>query len=87
MIYSISDELLFVIFCFVESDYSRYVEMFEYLKVVFRCVAPPFKFTDVVKWSHERNELIRYNPVQVTIFNFFIIFIFFVIELSKLLPT
>lgn len=42
MIYVIINELLFVILCLIQSDYSSYSKMFENLNVILRSVAHPF---------------------------------------------
>lgn len=87
MIYAISDELLLVVFGLIESDYSSHVEVLEDLEIIFGSVSSSFEFTNIVERSHERNKLIRYNPVQIPIFYFFVVFIFFVVKFSKLVPT
>lgn len=87
MIYTISDEFILIVLGFVESDNTRYIKMFEHLEVVLGGVAPPLVFADVVEWTHERDKLIRDYPVQVTVLDFFVVLILFVVELSELVPS
>ena len=87
MIYLISDKFIFVILGLVESNYTRYVEVLEDLQVVFGSVTSPLVFTDVVEWTHERYEFIRYDPVQVTVLDFFVVFVLLVIKFPELVPS
>ena len=87
MVYSISDEFILIIFGFVESDHACYIEMLENLEVVFWCIASSFEFTNIVKWAHEGDEFVGYDPVQVTILDFFIIFVLLVVKFSELVPS
>ena len=87
MIYPISDKFVFVVLGLVESNYTRYVEMLEDLQVVFGSVTPPFVFADVVEWAHERYEFIRYDPVQVTVLDFLVVFVLLVVEFPELVPS
>ena len=87
MIYTISDKFIFVVFGLIKSNYACNIKMFEHLKIILWSVASSLKFTYVVQGTHECDELIRYNPIQVTIFNFFVVLILFVVELSKFVPT
>lgn len=87
MIYPISDKFIFVVLGFVESNYTRYVEMLEDLQVVFRSVTPSLVFADVVEWAHERYEFIRYDPVQVPVLDFFVVFVLLVVEFPELVPS
>ena len=87
MIYPISDKFIFVVLGLVESDYTRYVEVLEDLQVVFGSVTPPLVFADVVEWAHERYEFIRYDPVQVTVLDFLVVFVLLVVEFPELVPS
>ena len=61
--------------------------MLKHLNVVLWCIASPFKLTYVIEWSHEGHKLARNDPIEITILNFFVVFIFFIVELSKIIPT
>ena len=87
MIDAIADKFILIIFGFIESDDARNVEMLENLKIVLRCVTSSLEFANVVEWTHERNKLIRYDPVEVTVLDLFIILILLVIELPELVPS
>lgn len=87
MLNIISNESLPIIFGLIQSDDSSYVKMMENLDVVFWCVASSFKFTGVVQWTHKGNELTWNDPIQITIFDFFIIFVLFVVEFFAVVPS
>lgn len=87
MIDAIADKLILVIFGFIESDNTCHVEMLENLKVVLRCVASSLELANVIEWAHEGNELVRYDPVQVTVFNLLVVLILLVIKLPEFVPA
>ena len=61
--------------------------MLEHLQVVFRGITPSLVFADVIEWAHERYEFIRYDPVQVSILDFLVVFVLLVVEFSELVPS
>ena len=87
MINAFGQEGRAIILGFVESDNTRYIKMFEHLEVVLGGVAPPLVFADVVEWAHERYEFIRYDPVQVTVLDFLVVFVLLVVEFPELVPS
>ena len=61
--------------------------MIEYLNVVFGRVSTSLILRYVVDRSHKSDKFAGYNPVEIAIFDLFVIFIFFVIKLSEVVPT
>ena len=61
--------------------------MLENLQVVFGSVASSLKFANIVEWTHEGNELVWYDPVQISIFNLFIILVLLVVEFPEFIPS
>ena len=61
-------------------------EMPKYLKVVFWLVSSSIR-TDLVDRTHECNELVWNNPVQVSVLNLLVILILFVVELAEVVPS
>jgi hypothetical protein len=84
---AIADKFIFVIFGFIESDNARHIEMLENLKIVLRCVASSLELANIVEWTHEGNEFVRYDPVKVTVLDLLVIFILLVIKFPKFVPS
>lgn len=61
--------------------------MLEYLYIIFGSIAASLKLVDVIKRSHKSYEFTGNNPIKIAIFNFFIVFIFFVIKLLEIVPS
>ena len=87
MIDAIADELIFVVLRFIKSNDSRHIEMLENLEIVFRGVSSPLKLANVVERSHEGNELVWDNPVEVSIFDLLVVLILLIIEFTELVPA
>ena len=87
MIDAISDEFVLIVLGFVESDNTRYIKVFEHLEVVFWRVTSPLVLADVVERTHEGDELIWDDPVQITVLNFLVVLVLLVVELSELVPS
>jgi hypothetical protein len=61
--------------------------MLENLKIVLRCVASSLELANIVEWTHEGNEFVRYDPVKVTVLDLLVIFILLVIKFPKFVPS
>lgn len=85
MVDTCTNKLLPVIFGLIESNNSSHIKVLENLQVVLWGVAT-FVGTRVNR-THESNELVWNNPVQVTVFNFLIVLVFFVIKIFEHIPT
>ena len=80
-------KLSFVILRLIESYDSRNFQMLKYFGVAGSRMAIARLLTLVtVDWSHEGDELAGDNPVEVTIFNFLVMFILSGVELIKVVP-
>ena len=87
MVDSISSEFQSFILRFVQTDYMHYSKVFEYLQVVFWTVTTLLSTRRSVNRSHEGYELVGNNPVKISVLNFLVVFIFFVIEILEFVPT
>lgn len=74
-----------VIFRFIQPNNQRDAKMLKDLEIVFRLIASLVFL--VINWTHESNELIGNDPVQITVLNLFIILIFLGIKRLKLVPS
>ena len=72
MLDAIINEPHFVVLSFIESNYSCDIKVIKHLDVVFWSIASSFEFVDVIQRSHEGNKLTGDDPVQVSVFDFFI---------------
>ena len=79
------DKFLSIVFSFIKSDNMCNIEMFENLQIVLWAISSSFYF--LIYRPHKSDELLRDNPIQISIFNFLIVIIFFRIEIFKLIPT
>jgi hypothetical protein len=61
--------------------------MLENLDVVFRSVAPPFEFVDVVKRAHECDKLTWNDPIEISIFDLLVVLVLLVVEFLELIPS
>ena len=80
-------EFLFIVLGLVEAYYARDVKVLEDLEVVFWRVSSSLIITGWVNGSHEGDKLVGNNEIQISIFNFLIVFIFLVIEFSEVIPS
>ena len=87
VLYSVLCEFSSVVLCLVESDHVRHVEMLEDLKVVFRRICTSLKCTLLVDRAHKRNEFVRDNEIEVSVLNFLVVFVLFVIKLAEIVPA
>jgi hypothetical protein len=91
MTYVIINELLFVILCLVQSDYSGYSKMFKNLYVILGGVAHSFislkVFRWLIHWPHQRHKLLGNDPIEIAIFKLFIVLVLSVIEILKAVPA
>ena len=61
-------------------------EMPKHLKVVFWLVASSIR-ADLVDGTHEGNELVWNDPVQVSVLDLLVVLILFVVELAEVVPS
>ena len=80
-------EFLFVILCFIESDYSCYIKVLEHLQIVLGCIASSIIPAGTVDRTHKSNKLVRDDPIQIAILNLLVVLILFVVELTKIVPS
>ena len=80
-------ELVLVILGFVESDDSCYIEVLEDLEIVLRRVASSVIPADIVERTHEGDELVGDDPVQVAILDLLVVLVLFVVELPEVVPA
>ncbi len=85
MLYPSLNELLSVIFCLIKSDDMGYIEVLKNLEIVFWAIPSSLLF--IIYGTHKRNEFIGNNPIQISVFNFFVVIIFFWIKVSKRIPS
>ena len=60
--------------------------MFEYLEVVFWGVTTTVGAYLIYR-AHKSNKLARKHPIEVSIFDFFVVLIFFVVKFSEIVPA
>jgi len=80
-------KVIFVIFLIVEPYDSRNIDIFEDFYVFIRVLSISMFGISVFDWSHECCKLTWDNPVQVSILNSLIIFVFFDVERSEIIPS
>ncbi len=78
-------KLLPVVLRLIQSDHMRNSEMFEHLNVVLRLISS--RLFLIVNWPHECYELARYDPIQVSILDFLIVFVLLWVESLELVPS
>ena len=79
--------MLFIILFLVESDNSGHINALKDISVFIWVMAIPLPLVSVLDWSHECDKLAWDDPVQVTIFDSLIIFIFLHVEGSEVIPS
>lgn len=84
---AVSNKLLSIVLCLVESNNSCDVKVLEHLEVVFWCISSPLICIHIVERSHESYKLAWNNPIKITIFNLLVVFVFFVVEFFEIVPT
>jgi len=87
VINSVSGEFSSVVLGFVKSDDVRDSEVLEHLNVVVSAVSLLFLALRGVDWTHKRNELVGNNPIKVSVFNFLVVFVLFVVKLFEVVPA
>lgn len=83
---AVLNELLPIIFGLIEPDYMGHIEVFEDLEVIFRGVPSPLLLV-LVNWSHEGNELVGDDPIEIAIFYFLIVLVLFWVKGGELVPA
>ena len=80
-------KMLFVVFFFVKSNHSCHINIVKDI-TIFIWMLPIFmSCISSFDRTHKSNELSWNNPVQISIFNSFIILIFFYIECFEIIPV
>ena len=87
MVNAVSNEFHPVVFNFVQSDNVSNSKVAKNLKIIFRSVASFSHAFSLVNWTHKCDKLARNYPIQISIFNLFVVLIFFVIEVFEFVPT
>lgn len=84
---SVACEFGFIVLGLVEADDVLHSEVLEDLNVIFRSVAPLRLTGQGVNRPHERDELVWNNPIKVTVLDFLVVLVLFVVELSENVPA
>ena len=80
-------EILLVIFFLVEPYDLVNPNIIEYINVFIWVVAVSMVLVPLLNWTHEGYEFSWNNPVEVSIFDFFVVLILFVVEFPELVPA
>jgi hypothetical protein len=56
------------------------------LQIVFRAISALLGARRIINGTHESDESIRNDPVEITILHFFIVFILFIVKITELVP-
>lgn len=83
----IARKLESIVLGLIQSDHVGDTEVLEDLNVVFGAISSLGLAWWRICRPHKRNEFIRQDPIKVTIFNFLIVFVLFVIKVSELIPS
>ena len=83
---AVFDKILLVIFLLIESDNSLDTKLLKNLNVLLRVMAIPLICISLLNRSHEGHEFSRDYPIYITIFYSFIVFIFFHVEGTEVVP-
>ena len=75
-----------LVLSFIQAHDMRDTEMTEHLQVILWGVTAAI-CSNLVNWSHKGDKLSWDYPVEITIFNFLIILILLVIEVSEVVPS
>ena len=86
MIDSILREFSSVVLSLIQADNVRDSEVAEDLQIIFWLVTSSVG-PDLVNGTHECDELARKNPVEITILDFLVVLVLFVVELPKVIPA
>lgn len=84
---SVAREFGFVVLGLVEADDVVDAKVLEHLDVVLRSVAPLRLPWQRVDGPHERDELVRDDPVEVSVFDFLVILVLLVVKFSEYVPA
>lgn len=79
-------ELGSVVVGFVEADNMCHAKVSKHLEVILWGV-PSSVWSILINWAHEGDELLGEDPIQVTILNFLIVLVLFVVEFPKVIPA
>ena len=86
MVDAVLRELGAIVLCFVQANHVGHPEMPKHLQVVFRLVASTIG-SDLVNGTHEGDELVWDDPVQVSVLDLLVVLILFVVELAEVVPA
>jgi hypothetical protein len=87
MIDAFCQEISAIILSLVQTNYLRNVEVFEDVDVACSRVAVPVDRVSLVDWSHKGQKFAWYDPVEIAIFNFFVMLIFASIKGLEVVPS
>lgn len=86
MIYPIFRKFCSLILCFVQANNVCNSKVFKDLQIVFWAITPAIG-TNLVNWAHKSDEFSWHDPVQIAIFDLFIILVLLIIKVSKVVPA
>ena len=84
---SLFSEKCLVVFLFVQSDYAIDPELSEYFNVLIRMVSKPLICISFLNRSHECHKLARNNPIEIAVFDSFVVLVFFYVERAEFIPS
>ena len=76
-----------IVFGLVQTDNFGDIEVLENVDVRGSCVSISVNRITLVYWSHESKEFAWNDPVQVTILNLFVVFVFASVECLEVVPS
>lgn len=79
-------KMLLLVFLFVKSNDSLYAELLENRSVFVWVMSVSLIFISLLYWTHESHKLSWYNPIEIAVFDSFIVLILFDIEVLKVVP-
>ena len=82
----ILEEIFLIVLLFVQSDHSSNTKLLKYFNVLLWMVTIPLICISLLYWSHEGHEFAWNDPVDITILNPFVEFIFFYVESTEIIP-
>ncbi len=86
MVYPIFREFCSIILCFVQADNVCNSKVLKHLQIVFWAVTSTIR-TNLVNWAHKSDKFSWHDPVQIAIFDLFVILILLVVKVSKVVPA